>query len=286
MRVCLFWNAAAGEGVSLDQLTSEIAKAGHHVDRVVERGEDLEDHLHDRIDGVVAAGGDGTIASAARVLAGGDLPLAILPLGTANNIATSLGISGDSAEMMSRWAPDRVARIDVGVVEWEGKRRHFFESVGAGLVTHCIDVAHHSVSKDDPESHLEEARQLFIDKLARQQPRSYTIEIDGQQISGEYLLVEALNVPLIGPGLRLTEGASAADGLLSVVAIAPSERGQLDRHLHHLRAGADVDAGFKSWRVPALTVRGAARIHIDDTVKPAADEISIRIAPAALPLIA
>ena len=79
----------------------------------------------------MAAGGDGTVARAGRALAGRDMSLAILPLGTANNIASSLGISGTPAEAIAAWRHQRVVRIDVGVIQHDGESR-FLESVGAG----------------------------------------------------------------------------------------------------------------------------------------------------------
>ena len=52
--------------------------------------------IDDSIDLAVTAEGEGTVRSAAIALAGRPIPLAILPFGTANNIALSLGIEGRS----------------------------------------------------------------------------------------------------------------------------------------------------------------------------------------------
>lgn len=286
MRICLFWNETAGGGISLDELTSQLTGAGHDVARVVERGDDLAAHVRDGFDCIAAAGGDGTIASAARTLAGGDVPLAILPLGTANNIASSLAIEGHTADLIARWSLERVARIDVGVVSWSGRDRYFLESVGVGLVTDAIDRARQTVSKDDPETHLEDARHLYVEMLARQQPCRHAIAIGDAGVSGDYLLVEALNTSLIGPGLNLTAGANAADGLLSVVAVTDVDRNALSRYLESLRDGSTADAGFHSWRAPEVILHGASRVHVDDMIEPVAGSVAIRIAPGALPILA
>ena len=56
----------------------------------------LEDCLDgDFGDAVIVAGGDGTVGKVAKRLAGTDVPLVVLPTGTANNIARSLGIGVD-----------------------------------------------------------------------------------------------------------------------------------------------------------------------------------------------
>src|SRR5687768_7439178 len=97
MRIWLYWNATAGDETPLEAITAQIRRAGHEVARVL-RDEDAPDSVvGSKADALVAAGGDGTVARAARALAGSAMPLAILPLGTANNIATSLGINDDPA---------------------------------------------------------------------------------------------------------------------------------------------------------------------------------------------
>ena len=285
MKICLFWNETAGGGVSLDRLTSSITRAGHRVTRIVEKDEDLRQHLRDGFDCLAAAGGDGTIARAARALAGGDVPLAILPLGTANNIATSLAIEGKIDQLIDRWTAKNVARIDLGRVDASGAQEYFLESVGFGLVTDTIATARNTIAKDNPDTHLEDARQLYVEMLDRLQPRHYSMRIESDVVAGDYVLVEALNTPLIGPGLNLTPDTNAADGLLSVVAIAAVDRAALSCYLKKLRKGSTDDAAFKSWRTAELEVHGADRMHIDDRIEDVDGPIRIRIAPAALPIL-
>ena len=72
---------------------------------------------HDRAyDLVIAAGGDGTIGSVATQLAGSGVPLAILPLGTANDVARSLHMPMDVEEACVAIAGALPMDIDVGQV--------------------------------------------------------------------------------------------------------------------------------------------------------------------------
>ena len=121
MRLCLYWNANAGGAVSLDEISALIAGGRPQLECVVERPADLPEVFDVPIDCVVAAGGDGTVARAGRALAGGNIALAILPLGTANNIASSLGISGSPEEAIAAWQHQRMVRIDVGVIQHDGE---------------------------------------------------------------------------------------------------------------------------------------------------------------------
>ncbi len=68
------------------------------------------------IEAVVAGGGDGTLSAVAGVLAGGSMPLGILPLGTLNHFAKDNGIPMDVQGAAAVIAGRRVERLDVGRV--------------------------------------------------------------------------------------------------------------------------------------------------------------------------
>ena len=285
MRICLYWNKTAGGGISLRELTNLISRAGHNVAREVEDASELPDHMDD-VDVVVAAGGDGTVARAARTLAGESVPLAILPLGTANNIANSLHIHGEVDELARRWRDAEVVTIDVGAVDQKGKPRLFVESVGCGLVTSCIEIGRETLEKGDSDTHMSEARDLYLNTLRDLRPTRYDLRVDGEEISGEFLLVEALNTPSIGPQLRFTADVNAADGFLSVVVVPESERAMLNAYLSALQNGPNEPAGFKSWRARTVEIIGADRMHVDDQVVDVEDAISITTRPSLLRILA
>ncbi|HVV85968.1 MAG TPA: diacylglycerol kinase family protein, partial [Kofleriaceae bacterium] len=68
------------------------------------------------VDAVVAAGGDGTVSAVASALAGGDVPLAVLPLGTLNHFAGDLGMPRELAAAARAIAAGTIDRVDVGEV--------------------------------------------------------------------------------------------------------------------------------------------------------------------------
>ncbi len=61
------------------------------------------------------------------------IPLALLPAGTANNIAGTLGISGEMEEIVEGWKPGLVKKFDLGVFKQEDREQIFLEGVGFGL---------------------------------------------------------------------------------------------------------------------------------------------------------
>ncbi len=289
MRVCLYWNEQAGEGISLDELSRLIEKAGHTIARVVEHGEELAQACLEPHDCLVAAGGDGTVALAGRALAHGRMPLAIVPLGTANNIAASLGINPDPERAIDAWKEQQVVRVDVGVVEDAKGRCLFIEGVGVGLLPAGIAAGQRAVPKNDGDAavNVTKARQVFLETLRTLEPRRYGLSIEGTSFEEESLLVEILNIPSVGPRIRLSDEANPADGLLSVVVA-----GAADRELiaDHLRGRWDDDrrhAQLKTWRATRVEVRGWHDYHVDDEVREAdGGTVQIHVEPGALPVLA
>ena len=111
MRVTLLHNKSAGsENHSRADLKDSLRRGGHALVDAVSDVEALLVSLADRsCDLVVVAGGDGTVSRAACALADRNLPLAILPLGTANNTARCLGIEGDIDTLITGWAAVLIA---------------------------------------------------------------------------------------------------------------------------------------------------------------------------------
>ncbi len=287
MRVCLFWTERAGEGISLEEISSLLGRHGHHIARIVEKTDELPHRLDGSFDCVVTAGGDGTVARAGRALAGGDIPLGILPMGTANNIASSLGISGEPSDLIARWADRRVVHIDIGTIRDAKGETRFLEGVGAGLVAEGITEGRAAISRDaDPAARLAHARELFFETIERLMPRQHTITIDGTVIEGEYLLVEVLNIPSVGPNVRLSADTSPADGLLSVVVAGEADREAISAYLRGQAHGVQ-DAGLKSWRGSRVELKGLQAYHVDDEVRAAGGgAVIIGITPLCLGVIA
>lgn len=285
MRVCLVWNENAGDGNSLGEIQTLLARAGHHVDAVVQRNAELPRN----VELVVAAGGDGTVARVGRTLAGGHIPMAILPIGTANNIAKSLGIHGTAAEVIKGWKDKEIRRIDVGMVHDPDGEAIFLEGVGVGLIADEIkksrDAEKAKRNEQEPKPEVSEARQLYADALSQLTASHYVVTIDGNTIEGDYLLVEVLNVQAIGPRVRLSPEVSPVDGLLSVVLAGEQERQAIERHINSRPTTSLNDAGLKTWRAKQVTLSGFDHYHVDDDVRSANGDVSVWIKPAFLPIL-
>ena len=131
-RALLLVNRQARQGrESFDQAVGQLREAG------LEPTEEPTDQgpagvirgYRDRVDLVVVGGGDGTLKSAVDGLVDAHLPLGILPLGTANDLARTQGIPADLPGAGRVIAGGHTRRIDLGWVN--GK--HFFNVASIGL---------------------------------------------------------------------------------------------------------------------------------------------------------
>jgi diacylglycerol kinase (ATP) len=229
MRVALLHNASAGrEDHDERKLREVIREAGHEVVHRVRHVRDLTAALHEKpCDLVVVAGGDGTVGRAACALSGWKVPISILPVGTANNTAHCLEMSTDHERAAQGWHRGRPAPFDIGLVSDGFVRQRFAEAIGWGVFPSVIAEAGRMSSRKSVARTLDRDRKLFRSVAETASPRDYHIELDGRDVSGAYLLVEIMNVPLLGPRLPLSPSSNPADGIFELVLASEENRGAL-----------------------------------------------------------
>jgi diacylglycerol kinase (ATP) len=233
MRVALLHNTAAGsEDHTEEQLADLIRSVGGQVVHSVNSIRDLTAALQEQsCDLVVVAGGDGTVGRAACELSGWQVPLAILPLGTANNTARSLDLPLRLKKLVKSWAHGAEVPFDLGVLDDGVQRARFAECVGWGVFAQTIAAAKRRDSSGggSVRQTLKRDRRLFRGLARELDTRHYEIEVDGRACSGDYLLVEVMNIPLLGPQLPLSPSSSSTDGKLELVLIDDEGRPALER---------------------------------------------------------
>jgi YegS/Rv2252/BmrU family lipid kinase len=134
-RTVLVVNARARSGAAeLERARAALARHGvalaaaHRVDDPALLRRTLRAELARGAEKVVVGGGDGTLSAAAGLLAGTGATLAVLPLGTANDFARSLGIPDDLSRAAAIAARGRVRTVDVG----RAGRRAFLNAASVG----------------------------------------------------------------------------------------------------------------------------------------------------------
>lgn len=231
MRVALLHNTSSGsEDHTDDELIKLIGRAGHEVVHVVNRSGALTAALQaSPCDLVAVAGGDGTVGRAACELSDWGIPLGILPLGTANNTALTLGLSAARMKKLIKgWDIGAKLPFDLALLDDGAVRQRFSEGVGWGVFASTVNEAKSRPALDRPSRQLKRDRKLFRGLVESTAPRPYRIEVDGRDCSGDYLLVEIMNVPFLGPQLQISPSSNPGDGELEVVLAGAEERELLE----------------------------------------------------------
>ena len=200
---------------------------------------------------VVIGGGDGSVSAVLPALLAADRPLGVLPLGTANDFARSLGIR-DPAHALEVVVQGLSRRVDVGLVNG----RPFLNAVGIGLGPRInADLAREAKARFGVLSYL-----LSFLRHARAE-RSVRAEIvcDGRSSRVRTLQITVGNGIHYGGGMTVAEDASLEDGLLDVVSIHPQRAWQILLQGGALRRGKVEDAPrvdvFRGERVEVRTHR-------------------------------
>jgi diacylglycerol kinase (ATP) len=224
VRAVVLHNPTAGSGnLSADDLLAALAAGGIAARYWSTKDSRFPDALREPTDLIVAAGGDGTVIKAIHHLGDRRTPIGILPLGGANNIARSLGITADPLEIGRRgWRETDSRRLDIGVAAGPWGRRLFVEAVGVGVLAEAAAVVDKQGASGPEKSEL--AREALLEVLARAQPEQIRFTVDGQEVECRCLLAEIMNTSSTGPRLSLAPAADLGDGLLDLVHLEPEAR--------------------------------------------------------------
>jgi diacylglycerol kinase family enzyme len=289
MNVWILCNEAAGRGSSADELQKMTEKAGHSVLGVAQHY-DERTSLPRGLDVVVAAGGDGTVATGAGIASKISAPLAILPLGTANNVAASLGLSAPVPELIASWSTARRMPFDLGSARAASKQWLVVEGVGAGLVPVGIARAQAELENSvelPPAAEVAASIRAFRAALVDLEPSPWTLVLDGEKISGAFLAVEILNIRSVGPNLVLGPDAIPSDGYFDVIMAEHRHRQELLTYLQCRADRREARLTLPCRRAREVVIDGCAALHIDDerVDSCALGPVTIGIEPAAITVL-
>jgi len=263
MRALLVHNPTAGSGRPTgEELLAALDAAGFSTVYCSTKNGDLEQALAQPTDIVIVAGGDGTVAKVARTLEDRKTLVAILPRGTANNIARCLGIDGEAEELIRTLRGAPVERLDIGVAVGPWGTRHFVESVGWGALAKAVN-------REDPKAgkreRIERGRAAFAKAIAKAAPRRFTVLADGDEIEDDFIFVEAVNLGMTGPRILIDPTAEPGDHRLDVVHLTAGGR---EAMLDWLENGAEHEAPpLKSRKAEKVTLAWhEGPLRIDDKV--------------------
>lgn len=270
--ILILHNPGAGEeDHQKDELVKLIKSAGYHCDYVSLHEKSWKNINHD-IDVVMIVGGDGTVRQVVKFLLkrrimDKKLLVSLLPMGTANNIALTLGLSYTLDELVSNWENNTIKKMDIGAVYSPSMRNFFIEGLGYGLLPKLmkemegVETDHLKNSEDEISFALHTLLKLTLIYKAKYA----AIEVDGQQFKGNFLLVEIMNICSVGPNLRLAPKANISDGLFEVVLLHEEQRDDFVNYIKGVLVNKIVKAPWQTIRGKQIQVQwGGGWIHVDD----------------------
>ncbi len=232
-------------------------------------------------DFIVLGGGDGTFSRSAKAVLDAGKPLGILPLGTANDFARSLGIPLDLEAAASIVCQGKIRRIDVGLVNdrvclnvatlgFSAKVAHFHK----GDRKHRLGIFSYPVS--------------WLDAYRRHRSFRALITCDGEEFSMRCTQLAVGSGRHYGAGLTLAEDAEIDDGWLRLYWIEPLDVWGWMRLFPALRRGtlgARPEVELRRARSVAVSTRPPQTINVDGELV-GETPATFSILPNALPLFA
>lgn len=253
MKTTLIYNQQAGntQQAEPNQILEALSQIGFEpVYHPTTTEQDLDDVLSEAKDLVVVAGGDGSLRAVAIRLLGKGIKITPLPMGTANNIARMLALPSNPLDIISGLADPVERDMDVGCVITMQKTFYFLEAMGIGVFADGM----HKYNPENGKSILRSI-QSARETLREYQPKFFHLNLDGEDFSGSYLLVEVMNTPTVGFRYRLAPEAKADDGLFDLVLIHASQREKYMRFV----AGV-LTASLE--KLPVVGVHKGSRLEI------------------------
>jgi diacylglycerol kinase family enzyme len=260
-------NPTAGdERHSRESLVAILADEGHEVIYQSIKDERWQEAVRENTDVVVVAGGDGTVRKVFKELAGATTPVTLFPVGSANNIARTLGFEHDDAARLARgWVDAERRPYDLGRVELPGGVATFVESTGGGIFAEVLARAKRARDDHDEGDKVDLGLRLLREVAEEARSLRWELELDGVDVSMDLVAIEAMNVRETGPNVLLAPDADPGDGLLDFVFVRDEDRSALVAYI-------DARLGNRPMGTPRLPTRRGRKL----VLRPP-DECALRV---------
>ena len=197
---------------------------------------------------IVAAGGDGTINEVVNGLAGTNVTLGLLPIGTMNVFATELGLPVHDLEFCWNIVKgDSTRSVDLP----KANQKFFVQLAGVGLDAQVVKETSSQLKRNfGPLSYLISAAQV----AARQPPRLFIQSEDASIDEGSFVIVG--NCRLYGGSFRFFKHAVIEDGLLVVIVFKRLGYVEIIKYLQDVIFSSDI-------RVPEIEYFQTRQVRVE-----------------------
>jgi len=255
-RIALLVNPASGKGRGKragTQAASRLRAQGLTVDVLVgadvtEAAELARGAVLVGYDSVVAVGGDGMLNVVLQAVAGTGVPLGLVPAGSGNDFARQLGLDPHDAVA----AADVVAAGHLRTIDAARAGDHWYAGVlSSGFDSNVNQRANAMTWPRGPARY----NVAILAELRVFTAVPFTVEVDGDVVDSDAMLVAVGNGTSYGGGMKVCPGAVIDDGLLSVTVLGKVSKVEFLRVFPRVYSGTHVDH-------PAVSVRSGATVRL------------------------
>lgn len=242
---------------------------------------DIAGSVSPETDLVAVYGGDGSVSDTARALYGKNIPMAIIPGGTANVMAKELKVPLDTLEAITLLANGRnkVVKIDMGMAN----TTPLMLRINLGIMADMIVQADSDLKR--------KLGQLAygisgFSSLVNAEPVNLRMVIDGERIIEPAVALTVTNAASLGiSSFSLLPGISLDDGLLDVILMPDNDVLSVLRIAGSTLVQSDSEM-LKHWKCKTIDIRADAYFSFicDDTVK-RAKRLRIKVIPKSLHIV-
>lgn len=215
-------------------------------------------------DAVLSLGGDGTAHGVLQELAGGVVPMGVIPAGTGNDMADVLGVPADpvpaAAALLDALRIGSVRRVDLGRTEGASGPRWWFTVLCTGFDSAVNETANRLRWPRGPRRY---DLAIALEAL-RLKPRQYRLVLDGRIEHLTATMISIGNAPQYGGGKLIVPDARLDDGRLAVCVVGPITRRTLARLAPKLDVGGHVGH-------PAVRIETATEVIVESNTMGWAD---------------
>ena len=230
-----------------DHVVAIEGDSAEHADQLVRAA------IAEGLDILVAVGGDGTVNLALQAVVGTSTALGILPLGTGNDTAVSVGIPMDPHEAVQTVLTGTPRPFDVGHIEAaDGTRRHFLCVLSSGFDSMVNERANQMTRPAGDTRYV----LAMLAELRRFRPIPYRAVVDGALVERPGMLVSLGNGPKFGGGMTVCPAADMHDGLLTLLWVHEMSRLKLLRLFPSIYSGRHI-------RYPEVEQRQVTSVHLE-----------------------
>jgi diacylglycerol kinase (ATP) len=288
----LIVNPRAGKGRVVDQAAAfagELRSHGWltHVNLCHSVTETIESarRAAQSADLVIACGGDGTVNTVLQGLVGTSAALGVLPCGTGNDIASTLGVpKGTPAVIAEALVAMPIVSVDIArVTTADGTARWYLGVLSTGFDSNVNERANSIRWPRGTARYIT----AMIAELRTFTPRPYSITIDGAVHEGPGILVSVGNGPQYGGGMRICPAADIRDGELDLTWLGDVSKATLLKVFPRVYAGTHIThPRVSTLRGRRIQMTAPGQIAYADGERVGPLPISIEVHPAALKVAA